>query len=97
MRPSCSPKNSKKQTAVRDGARAVLKKSSDLAYTRPVVSPFAQPEDRCLRFTNGFNVCLGSKARVRVAREYTKWTWMRSQQDKAAKAQQATAANETVS
>ncbi len=37
------------------------------------------------------------EARVRVAREYTKWTWMRSQQDKAAKAQQATAANETVS
>jgi hypothetical protein len=37
------------------------------------------------------------EARVRVAREYTKWTWMRSQQDKAAKARQATAANETVS
>lgn len=30
------------------------------------------------------------EARVRVAREYTKWTWMLSQQDKAAKAQQAT-------
>src|SRR6266446_2397306 len=28
------------------------------------------------------------EARVRVAREYTKWTWMLSQQDKAAKAQQ---------
>jgi hypothetical protein len=37
------------------------------------------------------------EARVRVAREYTKWTWMRSQQDNAAKARQATAANETVS
>lgn len=37
------------------------------------------------------------EARVRVAREYAKWTWMRSQQDKAAKAQQATAAEETVS
>ncbi|MCM2294153.1 hypothetical protein NAC44_17640 [Allorhizobium sp. BGMRC 0089] len=34
------------------------------------------------------------EARVRVAREYTKWTWIRSQQDKAAKAQ-AAAANET--
>ncbi|WLA78191.1 hypothetical protein QIH77_07750 [Bradyrhizobium diazoefficiens] len=37
------------------------------------------------------------EARVRVAREYTKWTWMRSQQDNAAKAQQATAANEAAS
>ncbi len=37
------------------------------------------------------------EARARVAREYTKWTWMRSQQDKAAKSQQATAANEAVS
>ena len=37
------------------------------------------------------------EARVRVAREHTKWIWMRSQQDKAAKAQQATTANETVS
>nr|WP_213161108.1 SEC-C metal-binding domain-containing protein [Kaustia mangrovi] len=37
------------------------------------------------------------EARVRVAREYTKWTWVRSQQDKAAKSQQATAPNETVS
>jgi hypothetical protein len=36
-------------------------------------------------------------ARVRVAREYTKWTWTRSQQDKAAKVQKATAANKTVS
>lgn len=36
------------------------------------------------------------EARVRVAREYTKWTWIRSQQDKAAKAQQTTAANETL-
>ena len=34
------------------------------------------------------------EARVRVAREYTKWIWIRSQQDKAAKAQ-AAAANET--
>jgi hypothetical protein len=33
------------------------------------------------------------EARVRVAREYTKWTWMRSQQDQGAKAQQATAVN----
>ena len=33
------------------------------------------------------------EARVRVAREYTKWTWMRSQQDKAAKAQQDGGAN----
>lgn len=37
------------------------------------------------------------EARVRVAREYTKWTWMRTQQDKAAKSQQATTPNETVS
>jgi hypothetical protein len=37
------------------------------------------------------------QARIRVAREYTKSMWMRSQHDKAAKAQQATAANETVS
>lgn len=37
------------------------------------------------------------EARVRVAREYTKWTWMRSQQGKIAKAKQATAANETMS
>ena len=37
------------------------------------------------------------EARVRVAREYTKWTWMRSHQDQAAKAQQATAANEAAS
>ena len=35
-----------------------------------------------------------NEARVRVAREYTKWTWMRSQQDQAAKAQQATAVDE---
>ena len=32
------------------------------------------------------------EARVRVAREHTKWMWMRGQQDKAAKAQHATAA-----
>ena len=31
------------------------------------------------------------QARVRVAREYTKWTWMRSQQDRTAKAQQVPA------
>ena len=37
------------------------------------------------------------EARVRVAREYTKWTWMRSQQDQGAKAQQATAVNEAAS
>jgi hypothetical protein len=37
------------------------------------------------------------EARVRLAREYTKWTWMRSQQDQAAKAQQATAVNEAAS
>lgn len=37
------------------------------------------------------------EARVRVAREYTKWTWMRSHQDQAAKTQQATAANEAAS
>ena len=37
------------------------------------------------------------EARVRVAREYTKWTWVRSQQDKAAKSHQATASKETVS
>ena len=37
------------------------------------------------------------EARVRVAREYTKWTWMRSQQDKASKAQRATDGNEAVS
>jgi hypothetical protein len=36
------------------------------------------------------------EARVRVAREYTKWIWVRSHQDKAAKAQQATAVSETV-
>jgi hypothetical protein len=36
------------------------------------------------------------EARVRVAREYTKWTWMRSQHDKAAEAQKATVANKTV-
>jgi hypothetical protein len=29
------------------------------------------------------------EARVRIAREYTKWTWMRSQQEKAAKVQKA--------
>ncbi|WP_082490761.1 SEC-C domain-containing protein [Aureimonas sp. Leaf454] len=37
------------------------------------------------------------EARVRVAREYTKWTWMRTQQDKAAKSLQATGLNETAS
>ena len=37
------------------------------------------------------------EARVRIAREYTKWTWVRSQQDQAAKAQQATGVNETAS
>jgi hypothetical protein len=37
------------------------------------------------------------EARVRVAREYTKWTWMRSQQDQAAKAKQTTAVNEAAS
>jgi hypothetical protein len=37
------------------------------------------------------------EARVRVAREYTKWTWMRSQQDQAAKAQEATAVNKAAS
>jgi hypothetical protein len=37
------------------------------------------------------------EARVRVAREHAKWSWIRSQHDKVAKAQQATAANETVS
>jgi hypothetical protein len=37
------------------------------------------------------------EARVRVGREYTKWTWVRSHQDQAAKAQQATAANEAAS
>ena len=37
------------------------------------------------------------EARVRVAREYTKWMWIRSQQDQAAKEQQATAADETAS
>lgn len=36
-------------------------------------------------------------ARVRVAREYTKWMWIRNQQDLAAKAQQADAVTETVS
>jgi hypothetical protein len=36
-----------------------------------------------------------NEARVRIAREYTKWTWMRSQQDQAAKAPQAASANET--
>lgn len=35
------------------------------------------------------------EARVRVAREYTKWMWIRSQQEKIAKALQATTANET--
>ncbi|CAH1649877.1 hypothetical protein [Chelatococcus asaccharovorans] len=37
------------------------------------------------------------EARVRVAREYTKWVWVRSQQDTAAKSQRAIAPNETVS
>ncbi len=34
------------------------------------------------------------EARVRIAREHAKWAWIRSQQDKTAKAQQTTAANE---
>ena len=33
------------------------------------------------------------EARVRVAREHTKWTWMRGQQDKVANVQQASTAN----
>lgn len=36
------------------------------------------------------------EARVRIAREYTKWTWIRSQRDKAAMLQKATLANEAV-
>jgi len=36
------------------------------------------------------------EARVRVAREYTKWTWIRGQQDMAVKAQQATSADKGV-
>lgn len=35
------------------------------------------------------------EARVRVAREYTKWTWIRGQQGKTAEARQASAGNET--
>lgn len=35
------------------------------------------------------------ESRVRIAREYTKWAWIRSQQDKAAKMQQTPAADET--
>jgi hypothetical protein len=37
------------------------------------------------------------EARVRVAREYTKWTWIRSQQNRAADAQQSSPANESPS
>jgi hypothetical protein len=34
-------------------------------------------------------------ARIRVAREYTKWTWLRSQQGKTAKARRASAGSAT--